>query len=257
MKLFRLDWILSALLHLVILGIALYCANTATVAVPLKIVVKPPQAIIQATLVDKQQLDREVQHLLQQEKNKRQQQIAKANKLAKQQKKLVIDQRALKQAKQQLQSAQTSLQKATQQLQQEKQQAIKIAAAATQQLQQEKQRVIKIAAAAKEQERQLKVKQQNILAAELQRAKQSFKHQVQQHWIRPYGLDQNLQCGFEIYLNKTGTITAVMIFESSGNSAFDALARKAIYKASPLHSLPTHPAVLEKLQHFRFIFEDK
>ncbi|PCH55465.1 MAG: hypothetical protein COC15_04265 [Legionellales bacterium] len=191
----------------------------------------PKPVIIKASLVNKAAVDKEVKYLLQQERQRQQQQRRNKQTLIKKQQQLAIKKQKLDQIQKEILIAKQQLSKEREQAQQ---QALRQQQHAQQQQQREMHAAINLA---------------------VDQAKASFKKQVQQHWLRPYGLAQNLQCCFDIHLDPTGKIIAISIVDSSGNTAFDALAQKAIEHASPLHSLPTNKIALQKLQNFRFIFE--
>jgi colicin import membrane protein len=72
---------------------------------------------------------------------------------------------------------------------------------------------------------------------------------VTSNWIRPPATDLGLKVKLRVRVSDTGSVLAVQVVESSGNSAFDRSAEAAVYKSDPLPKPP--PGVRE----LNFIFD--
>lgn len=72
---------------------------------------------------------------------------------------------------------------------------------------------------------------------------------VTSNWIRPPATDLGLKVKLKVRVSDQGSVLAVQVIESSGNSAFDRSAEAAVYKSDPLPAPP--PGVRE----LNFIFD--
>lgn len=72
---------------------------------------------------------------------------------------------------------------------------------------------------------------------------------VTSNWIRPPATDLGLKVKLRVRVSDTGSVLAVQVVESSGNSAFDRSAEAAVYKSDPL---PKPPSGVRELN---FIFD--
>ncbi len=104
--------------------------------------------------------------------------------------------------------------------------------------------------AAEEAERKRKEAElQQALEAEQQsRALNAFaiavSQRVTRNWIRPPGSDRGLACKLKIRLSDRGTVLAVQLVQSSGNTPFDRSAEAAVWKSDPM---PSPPAGLREI----------
>jgi TonB family protein len=86
---------------------------------------------------------------------------------------------------------------------------------------------------------------------DIQQVIAAINKEVTNKWIRPHGYYGGLSSLIDIRLKRGGTVAAVKIITSSGNSIFDASALKAVYDASPL-AVPDE--VFSEFRHFQFRF---
>lgn len=94
--------------------------------------------------------------------------------------------------------------------------------------------------AAKERLEQLRVQSSSESLKKIEHFKAVIKQQVQMNWIKPDSMPKGLKCKLRVNLISGGIVSSVSVIESSGNSAFDNSAIRAVRKSAPF-SLPDDP----------------
>ncbi len=94
---------------------------------------------------------------------------------------------------------------------------------------------------------------QNLADQELAQSFQdAIRRRVEQNWSRPLSAQKGMEVSLEIHLVPTGYVVSVSVLKSSGNSAFDESAQKAVQKAERFPEIKDVPSrVFEG--HFRSI----
>lgn len=231
--------------------------------------------VVQASAIDQQQVQRQVQNVIDQRNAAERARKARIQAIqAAKQKKAAAAAKALRIKQAQVAKRKAQQQAKLKQQQLAKQKAIQAAKAKEQALQ-----VSKAKALAKQQAL-LKQQQLDKKIAELQRQQadhqlstdhqqiQQAKAQYQQgiideyrqkvagtigrYWYVSQDIDKNLTCKFLIRLAPDGTVISAKLLSSSGNQALDQSAKVAIFKASPL-PVPKEPEIFDKFREFSLI----
>lgn len=248
-----------ALIFHIIIAIGLFVSwvSSPPISPPRGLNLKQADKIVQATVINSQQVDQAVTQIENQQKA---QAAAQAAKLAAMQK-AAADAVAAKQQ----QEAKLAQLKAQQQALQQ-QAAAQLAALKQQQADAAKQLAATKAATLKAQQAKLQqaakldlAKQMSSEETQLDKQKnQQMNDQISQYttlilqaigqqWIIPPNVDPTKFCILEIKLASGGVVQTVSLQKSSGDSQLDSSAIAAVYKASPL-PVPADPAVFAKMQ---------
>jgi colicin import membrane protein len=76
---------------------------------------------------------------------------------------------------------------------------------------------------------------------------------IKRYWSEPANAEQGMECILRVILFPNGNVQKVSIVKSSGNANFDRSAQSAVYKAAPWPQ-PTDPKVAAVLRDFKFVF---
>ncbi len=261
---YQLPILLAITLHILLLMILLFDVNSeSTKPLAMNVTAKPVK-IVQATVVDQEQVAAEINRIKQVRSQQRDNELARQNKLKsqaeaakklriKEQKKLVALTKQAERAKQkQIQAQKTAVRKLANLKKQQAEQAKRIARIKKQELKRlqtiakrKKEDVVRKAKAMAEQkdraEKAKKLAQaktsavrQSAVQSEIDKYKSLLISAISNRWIVPEGLNPSLMCQLSIRLAPGGTVLSVNIAKSSGNSVLDRSAVAAVYKASPL-----------------------
>lgn len=290
-KVWLLTWrslLLSLLLHAVITGVVFFSFDFA-VAPPPKLRV----GIVNAVSVDKQQVEKELKRLADQEQAKRQKEIDRQSALEKKavevERKVKEEQKKLARIKKQKQEAEKKRkqeekkQKELKKKRQLEQERRKKAAAEKKRLEEQKRRQEEARKKKeaeqkkREEERKRQEEEAKRLAAEkalqeqLEAEQQALQERQDSTKLRQYelrigravessfnklGLEFGLSCVILIRLLEGGTVADVSITQSSGNGLFDKRAEDAVYKASPL-PVPDEARLFNRMRTIEFLFKPK
>ncbi len=77
---------------------------------------------------------------------------------------------------------------------------------------------------------------------------------IEQNWLQPSDLQENIRCKIKVKLLPTGEIISAKIVEASGNRAFDESALRAVYKSAPL-PVPQEQAVFKDFRELTLPFQ--
>lgn len=213
----------------------------------------PSPKIIDATTVNQQQVQQQINKIKAERQAKNRAEIARQKRLVElaerakrqriiEQKRLVelaarakqqriVEQKRLDQLKQQ----QARLKEQQEQLERLKKRNLATQTEVEKQLQQE------IAGKQQQIQKEIVDRQQQIIAeqakqelTEINKYKSLIVNVIEQNWIIPSKIDRNLSAQLLIDLAPGGTVLGVEILKSSGNAALDSSAVTAVWKASPL-----------------------
>jgi len=285
------SFLLSAALHLILGGILLFSFEFSADILPPP---KPVVNIVQAVVVDKNQVEKELKRLKDKDDKKKTDELKRKKELEKKEadikKKLAKEEKKLKDIKKKKEFEQKKLKKEKlrlKKLEKEKKELEK-----KQKLEKEKK---KLAADKKKQEEDLKKKEaeKKKLAEEKKKANEEKKRKEQEQalqdeldaelaaeqaaeqerkdakeidrYIRAitgsiesrfnrFGLAEGLSCVILIRMIEGGKVVEASIVKSSGNELFDKRAETAVYSASPLPA-PDETRLFEQMRNIRFTFE--
>jgi colicin import membrane protein len=108
------------------------------------------------------------------------------------------------------------------------------------------------AVAAEEQQRQEAALRARAMTA-AEKYKVLIRQKVSRNWSRPAGTAKGLQCLVRVRLAAGGEVMSVSIVRSSGNQLFDRSVENAVNKASPL-PLPEDKDLFEYFREIEFLF---
>ena len=269
------SFIYSLALHIVI-GVILFFSfdfSSKPITPP-----KPMVNIVNATAVDKSQVDQELKRLKEKEEKKKQDELKRKKELERKEAELKKKQEAEKKKEQQRKKAeQEKLRLKKQEEEKKKKEAAekkkkeeerKKKEAEKKRLEEEKKKKEEEKKRKEKEEIERKAREQALqeeLEAELQ-AEQERKDltEIQKYQIRiaraieskfnRLGLEEGLSCVILIRMIEGGKVVEASIVKSSGNDLFDKRAESAVFTASPL-PVPDETRLFEKMRNIRFTFE--
>ena len=257
----RTDWFqtsrslfFSIILHIILGGILIFSFKFSAKPTPVH---KPVTNIVQATSVDKKQVELELKRLKDKEEAKKAEEKKRQKKLEKKaeeaKKKRIAEEKKLKK----LEKEKKELEK-KQKLEREK----KKKEAERKRKEEEKLKAEEAERKRKEEEKKLKEKAlQEELEAEQSEHDQSeilkftslIKHAIENKFNET-NLKEGLSCKIIIRMSEGGKVIESTIVESSGNELFDQRAEKAVYSASPL-PVPSESRLFNKMRSIRITFD--
>lgn len=275
---------LSIGMHTVLLSLFLItfsCSEEKTILVNLQKDPQPQTKRVKAALIDKSVVDRAVnrqamEEKLRQQKILEQQQLAEKMRLEAEQARIDIEnakaekirieaatkKAAIEKAALEKQQQLAKKQLAQQKLEQQKLEQQKIAQQAAQQslIQKtiEAQKAAKKAAdaaALKSNHDRLQVERQNFLESEVDKFKAEFAAAIEDNRILSAVFTGDMRCKVRIRLLPDGSILNVSVMQSSGNSAYDDMSIKAVYKTAPF-SMPDDKELYEQLRDIVLSFRN-
>jgi colicin import membrane protein len=237
----------------------------------------PPMVdIIQATVLDEEVFDQQVEKRLQIEQEKKQQEIRQREmeqelkrkeeeRLAKLEQERLEKERKLKEEQERL-AAEEKKRKAeaekkkkaeeerkrkeeAERKEQERKAAEEKRKQEAERKRREEEQLLKEALAAEEREREDK-----RVADIVGQYSAIIKQQVKRNWTKPVSTQSGLQCTLLVELLPGGDVRNVSVVKSSGDEYFDRSAQNAVYKAAPL-SVPTDVKAAAEFRRFQFIFK--
>ena len=257
----RTDWFqtsrslfFSIILHIILGGILIYSFKFSAKPTPVH---KPVTNIVQATSVDKKQVELELKRLKDKEEAKKAEEKKRQKKLEKKaeeaKKKRIAEEKKLKK----LEKEKKELEK-KQKLEREK----KKKEAERKRKEEEKLKAEEAERKRKEEEKKLKEKAlQEELEAEQSEHDQSEISKFTNLIINAIENRFNCSTLFKgisnkilIRMSESGKVIESTIIESSGNELFDQRAEKAVYSASPL-PVPTDSKLFNEMRKIRITFE--
>jgi colicin import membrane protein len=278
----RTDWFqtsrslfFSIILHIILGGILIFSFKFSAKPTPVH---KPVTNIVQATSVDKKQVELELKRLKDKEEAKKAEEKKRQKKLEKKaeeaKKKRIAEEKKLKKLKKKkkeekkkriaeekklkkLKKEKKELEK-KQKLEREK----KKKEAERKRKEEEKLKAEEAERKRKEEEKKLKEKAlQEELEAEQSEHDQSeilkftslIKHAIENKFNET-NLKEGLSCKIIIRMSEGGKVIESAIVESSGNELFDQRAEKAVYSASPL-PVPSESRLFNKMRSIRITFD--
>ena len=278
----RTDWFqtsrslfFSIILHIILGGILIFSFKFSAKPTPVH---KPVTNIVQATSVDKKQVELELKRLKDKEEAKKAEEKKRQKKLEKKaeeaKKKRIAEEKKLKKLKKKkkeekkkriaeekklkkLEKEKKELEK-KQKLEREK----KKKEAERKRKEEEKLKAEEAERKRKEEEKKLKEKAlQEELEAEQSEHDQSeilkftslIKHAIENKFNET-NLKEGLSCKIIIRMSEGGKVIESTIVESSGNELFDQRAEKAVYSASPL-PVPSESRLFNKMRSIRITFD--
>ena len=278
----RTDWFqtsrslfFSIILHIILGGILIFSFKFSAKPTPVH---KPVTNIVQATSVDKKQVELELKRLKDKEEAKKAEEKKRQKKLEKKaeeaKKKRIAEEKKLKKLKKKkkeekkkriaeekklkkLKKEKKELEK-KQKLEREK----KRKEAERKRKEEEKLKAEEAERKRKEEEKKLKEKAlQEELEAEQSEHDQSeilkftslIKHAIENKFNET-NLKEGLSCKIIIRMSEGGKVIESTIVESSGNELFDQRAEKAVYSASPL-PVPSESRLFNKMRSIRITFD--
>jgi len=278
----RTDWFqtsrslfFSIILHIILGGILIFSFKFSAKPTPVH---KPVTNIVQATSVDKKQVELELKRLKDKEEAKKAEEKKRQKKLEKKaeeaKKKRIAEEKKLKKLKKKkkeekkkriaeekklkkLKKEKKELEK-KQKLEREK----KRKEAERKRKEEEKLKAEEAERKRKEEEKKLKEKAlREELEAEQSEHDQSeilkftslIKHAIENKFNET-NLKEGLSCKIIIRMSEGGKVIESTIVESSGNELFDQRAEKAVYSASPL-PVPSESRLFNKMRSIRITFD--
>ena len=278
----RTDWFqtsrslfFSIILHIILGGILIFSFKFSAKPTPVH---KPVTNIVQATSVDKKQVELELKRLKDKEEAKKAEEKKRQKKLEKKaeeaKKKRIAEEKKLKKLKKKkkeekkkriaeekklkkLKKEKKELEK-KQKLEREK----KKKEAERKRKEEEKLKAEEAERKRKEEEKKLKEKAlREELEAEQSEHDQSeilkftslIKHAIENKFNET-NLKEGLSCKIIIRMSEGGKVIESTIVESSGNELFDQRAEKAVYSASPL-PVPSESRLFNKMRSIRITFD--
>lgn len=93
-----------------------------------------------------------------------------------------------------------------------------------------------------------------MVAKEVNRYVALIRTSIEQNWLRPTELQDDLTCLIKVKLMPTGDIAHAEVVEASGNRAFDESALRAVYKSAPL-PVPQDAAAFKAFRELTLPFQ--
>ena len=257
----RTDWFqtsrslfFSIILHIILGGVLIFSFKFSAKPIPVH---KPVTNIVQATSVDKKQVELELKRLKDKEEAKKAKEKKRQKKLERKaeetKKKRIAEEKKLKK----LEKEKKELEK-KQKLEREK----KKKEAERKRKEEEKLKAEEAERKRKEEEKKLKEKAlQEELEAEQSEHDQSeilkftslIKHAIENKFNET-NLKEGLSCKILIRMSEGGKVIESTIVESSGNELFDQRAEKAVFASSPL-PVPSESKLINKMRSIRITFD--
>lgn len=108
---------------------------------------------------------------------------------------------------------------------------------------------------------ELQAEQSRLQARENAETAQAYaalvENRIVRNWSRPPSARNNMECELSIQLVPTGRVVGVNIIKSSGNSAFDRSAERAVWKAEQFPELQQVPSAVFEQQFRQFTLKFK
>lgn len=255
-------------LHAVLIALLVLGIET-TIRIPAEIPDEQSKQIIDAVMINKEVLNKEITRLKVQEKKKRDEELEKEREIVRKEKEIVEKRKKEEALLVELKKKNEQLKKeAAEQLQlkkkKDKEEKERLAKEKKQKeedrkkLEKEKEEALaqkKLENEQKEAEERIR-QQANIKVKqnEITQHAMLIKSKINRNWRQPLGFDfRGFTCEIAVKLMPTGEVIDAVVTKSSGNVEFDRSTELAIRKASPL-PMPANEELAKEFRQFTFTF---